>query len=123
MTNDHWQVKLDVPAATRFLHIVRLTAAGAAAEAGLDAEEVEDIKIAVDELCSVAIAASTEERVLSLEFVAADGGLRVEATIPATGAVEVDEMGQAIINATVDSFTWDVGDPGGFHLAKIHRGR
>lgn len=123
MATDHWRVKLDVPAATRYLHIVRLTAAGAATEAGLDAGEVEDIKIAVDELCSVAIAASTEDQVLSLQFIATDDGLQVEATIPTSDAMEVDEMGQAIISATVDAFTWTVGDPGGFHLAKSHRGR
>lgn len=122
MATDHWRVKLDVPAATRYLHIVRLTAAGAAAEAGLDAEEVEDIKIAVDELCSLAIAASAEDRVLSLEFVAADGALHVEAAIPTSGPIDVDEMGTAIIEATVDTFAWNAGEPGGFHLAKSHRG-
>lgn len=122
MTTDHWRIRLDVPAAARFLHVVRLTAAGAGAEAGLDAEEIEDIKIAVDELCSVAIAASNEDQVLSLAFVAAEGELRVEATIPTSGPLDVDEMGQAIISATVDAFTWDVGRPGGFHLVKSHRG-
>ena len=122
MTTDHWRVRLDLPAENRYLHIVRLTAAGAAAEAGLDAEEVEDVKIAVDELCSVAIAAANEGALLSIEFVAVDGGLQVEATIPTSAAIEIDEMGQAILGATVDAFAYDDRDPGGFHLTKSHRG-
>lgn len=122
MTTDHWRVTLAVPAATDFLHIVRLTAAGAAAEAGLDAEEVEDVKIAVDELCSVAIAASGGDGLLSLVFVAAEGGLRVEATIPMAAPMEVDEMGQAILGATVDGFAFGDRENGGFHLTKSHRG-
>ena len=39
MTSNRWRVKLETPASTQYLHIVRLTAAGAAAEAGLDTEE------------------------------------------------------------------------------------
>ncbi len=123
MTSIKWRVKLETPASTQYLHIVRLTAAGAAAEAGLDAEEVDDVKIAVDELCSVAMATSTETASLVLEFVAIDGGLLVEATLPPGSRVEVDEMGHAILDATVDEFSFDeeaLG--GGFRLTKNHRG-
>lgn len=123
MSDDQWRVKLDLPAESRYLHIVRLTAAGAAVEAGLDAEEVEDVKIAVDELCSVAVAAANGGALLSIEFVAVDGGLQVEATIPTSATIELDEMGRAILGATVDAFACDDRHPGGFHLTKSHRGR
>ncbi len=121
-TTDRWAVQLVIPAATRFLHLVRLTAAGAAAEAGLDAEEVEDVKIAVDELCSITIAASVPHDVLTIDFVADRGRLRIVATAPGAGAMAVDEMGQAILGATVDTFDLDAGGRGGFQLTKSRRG-
>jgi len=122
MITDRWRVRLDVPAETRHLHIVRLTTAAAAAEAGLDAEEVEDVKIAVDELCSIAMAATTAtDEVLSLEFVAVDGELRIEATIPSAEGMELDDMARAILGATVDTFAFGGGGRGGFQLTKSRR--
>lgn len=128
MTAATWRVKLELPAENRYLHIVRLTAAGAAAEAGLDAAEVEDVKIAVDELCSLAIdglAASTSPAPhdLIIEFVATEDGLSVEATLPAGDEPEIDELGRAILDATVDMIEFDreaLG--GGFRLTKSHHG-
>lgn len=124
MTAPTWRVKLDLPAENRYLHIVRLTAAGAAAEAGLDAAEVEDVKIAVDELCSLAIDAAVSSDHLAIEFAAVDGGLLVEATLPAGDVPEIDELGRAILDATVDTIEFDreaLG--GGFRLLKSHHGR
>lgn len=43
-------VHLVIPAASEFLRALRLVAADAAVRAGLDCEEVEDFRIAVDEL-------------------------------------------------------------------------
>lgn len=124
MTASNWRVSLALPAENRYLHIVRLTAAGAAAEAGLDAAEIEDVKIAVDELCSVAIDAAEDSAELALDFLAVDGGLMVEATIPANREPAVDELGQAILDATIDEVEFDHGAlGGGFRVTKSHRGR
>jgi anti-sigma regulatory factor (Ser/Thr protein kinase) len=120
MTSSSWRVKLETPAATEFLHIVRLTTAGAAAEAGLDAEEVDDVKIAVDELCALAMAATDRDTVLTIEFVAVDGELVVEGDT-GTG-LELDEMGRAILGATVDELELtDTTGGGGFRLTKKRR--
>ena len=122
MDTAHWRMQLELPAENRYLHVVRLTAAGAAAEAGLDAAEIEDVKIAVDELCSVAIEAGSPGR-LALEFRAVDGGLVVEASVPADHAPEIDELGRAILEATVDEIEFDhAALGGGFRVTKSHRG-
>lgn len=124
MTAPTWRVKLELPAENRYLHIVRLTAAGAAVEAGLDAAEVEDVKIAVDELCSLALAATSSATDLLIEFATVDGGLVVEARLPAGDELEIDDLGRAILDATVDSIDFDrevLG--GGFRLTKSHHGR
>ena len=124
MTTDSWRVKLETPASTRYLHIVRLTVAGAAAEAGLDTEEIEDVKIAVDELCSVAIAAVDDAATLSLELIAVDQGVRVEATLPVGTTIEIDELASAILDATVDDVDFDADAlGGGFRVTKTHRDR
>lgn len=124
MTDGSWRVKLEVPSETRYLHIVRLATAGAAAEAGLDAAEIEDLKIAVDELCSLAIGSSATTGPLVVEFRSADGRLTIEATAPAAEReVEIDELSLAILTATVDSHEFDpeaLG--GGFRLTKSRRG-
>jgi serine/threonine-protein kinase RsbW len=129
-TDVEWMVGLDVPADTRHLHVIRLTAAGAAAEAGLSAEEVEDVKIAVDELCSLFIAAAEGSRVgagpdrIGLRFEASARGLTIEAPGPPSGAIEVDELARTILDATLDELA--VGpeaDHGGFRLVKRRSGR
>src|SRR3954471_4095898 len=44
-------VRLVVPASPEYLRLVRLTAAGLASRLGFSFDEVEDLRIAVDELC------------------------------------------------------------------------
>ena len=44
-------LELDVPADVRCLRAVRLMAVDAGARAGLDCDEVDDLRLAVDELC------------------------------------------------------------------------
>ena len=44
-------VHLVVPPSSEYLRTARLVAADAAVRAGLDCEEIEDFRIAVDELC------------------------------------------------------------------------
>ena len=122
-TDDRWDLGLDVPADTRHLQVIRLTAAGAAAEAGLTTDEVEDVKIAVDELCSLLIAAAGGHDRIGLRFESSRSGLTVEADGPSTGVIEVDDLAHTILAATVDELV--VGPEaasGGFRLVKRRRG-
>lgn len=115
-------MQLEVPAESRHLHIVRLTAAGAAAEAGLSAEEVEDVKIAIDELCSVYIAATSGQERITLRFEASSDSLAIEATAPAKGDLIVDDLARTILDATVDTLAVGPDAPsGGFRVLKHRR--
>ena len=51
------EVSLVVPAAAEYLRLVRLTAAGLASRMGFTFDEVEDLRIAVDELCFLLLVA------------------------------------------------------------------
>jgi hypothetical protein len=59
-------VWLTVPPFSEYLRTVRLVAADAAVRAGLDYDEVEDFRIAVDELCHLLMSATDHE--LSVSF-------------------------------------------------------
>lgn len=49
---DRDTIEMKVPCDSRFLSIVRLTVAGAAARAGLAVNEVDDLKVATSEACT-----------------------------------------------------------------------
>src|SRR4051794_20755870 len=48
-------VRLEVPADPRYLRVVRLVASACAADAGFDIDDIEDVRVAADELCAGAL--------------------------------------------------------------------
>src|SRR6188508_2172355 len=48
-------VTLEVPTHPRYLRVVRLVASACAADAGFDIDDVEDVRVAADELCAGAL--------------------------------------------------------------------
>jgi serine/threonine-protein kinase RsbW len=48
---DEEEVRLAVPATPEFLRLARITAAGLASRLGFTLDEVEDLRLAIDELC------------------------------------------------------------------------
>jgi hypothetical protein len=62
-------VSLSVPPFSEYLRTVRLVAADAASRAGLDYDEIEDFRIAVDELCHLLMSSSDHEITLSFGVV------------------------------------------------------
>jgi serine/threonine-protein kinase RsbW len=48
-------IELVLPADTRLVRVARLVASGVATTAGFDVDEVEDLRIAVDELCTALV--------------------------------------------------------------------
>jgi len=49
---DRDTLEITIPCEPRFLSVVRLTVAGAAARAGLGVQEVDDVKVAISEACT-----------------------------------------------------------------------
>ena len=47
-------VRLELPIASQYIRVARLVASGLGASAGLDVDAVDDLRIAVDELCAAA---------------------------------------------------------------------
>jgi serine/threonine-protein kinase RsbW len=98
---DPFPVTLAFPATPEYLRLARIATADAASRAGLDFEEIDDLRIAVSELCSLVSVAAGES--LTLSFVVAPGNVVVEGEAR-TGEASVagNELSQAIIAAVAD---------------------
>src|ERR1700747_3519492 len=70
-------VQLDIPASGDLLTLARLTAATLAARSAFTVEEVEDLRLAVDELCLPLVRACSQGR-LQLQYTGSDGTVRIE---------------------------------------------
>ncbi len=62
------KVSIDIPASPAYLQVVRLIAAGLASRLGFTIDEIEDLKIAVDELCAYLTGTQGREGSLIIDF-------------------------------------------------------
>jgi serine/threonine-protein kinase RsbW len=102
-------IRLTVPAALEFVRIVRLTASGVASRLGFDVEEIEDLRVAVDELASLVVEAADGAE-LAVQFAVQDDRLRIEGEAALTPEradnARVDDLTAQILAAVVDE--WDL---------------
>jgi serine/threonine-protein kinase RsbW len=98
-------VRLTIPAALEFVRIARLTASGVASRVGFDVDEIEDLRVAVDELSSILVDAPGGEQ-LELAFTPSADGIEIEGRRPvdATTAPAIDELTRQILAAVVDEY-------------------
>ena len=98
-------VHLVIPACSEFLRALRLVAADAAVRAGLDCEEVEDFRIAVDEL-SHALMTATDHH-LHVTFRTSDDKVVARGTARARNSVmppAMTELSSTIVTGVADFF-------------------
>jgi serine/threonine-protein kinase RsbW len=100
------EVRLTMPASPDLLRVARLTAAGLANRVGFNIDEVEDVKIALDELCFSLVGDASGGGTLDLRFVLEPGALVIEGAGPANGGPDRDadtrELSALILDAVVD---------------------
>ncbi len=120
---DEDSVSLTVPGRPEYLRLVRLAAADAGTRAELSIEDVEDLRIAVDELTYVLIGEEPIHDVLTLRYSASPGLVEVEGACATRGAaVEVSELSRSIIGAVVDEHEIvDDGEMRRFRFTKRRR--
>jgi serine/threonine-protein kinase RsbW len=113
-------VTLVVPAAADYLRLARLASADAGSRAGFDYEEIDDLRIAVTELCHLLIGEGTTGD-LTLEFTTRDGTVAVAGHAAEPGARNDNEFSETILSRVVDSHTvHDETDGRHFDLVKAH---
>ena len=102
-------VRLVVPASPEYLRLVRLTAAGLASRLGFTFDEVEDLRIAVDELCFQLLGGAGNSH--------GDGGPSGADSITITGRTGLtgpvpapSDLSEQILDALVDEHEVSGGD-------------
>src|ERR1700722_1848367 len=119
------EVRLVVPALPEFLRLARVTAAGLAGRLGFNYDEVEDLRLAIDELC-VGLTGPTGRRgTVELRYILGDDGLGVEGQgrfIDDVPPVGLSELSRVILSALVDEHHLVSGPHGpSFRLVKRHQ--
>ena len=102
-------VSLTVPRLPEYLRLVRLAAAESGARAELSIEDIEDLRIAVDELTYALIGKDenehTADATITLRYSVAPGRVEIEGTGAASGEpMQVSELSRTIIGAVVDEY-------------------
>jgi serine/threonine-protein kinase RsbW len=116
-------INLEFPATPDFLRLARLASADAGSRAGFDVEEIDDLRIAVSELCHLVSPTDGDAGTVSLTFTLLDDGVEVDGHGPGTPEGDL-ELSRRIIGAVVDDHELDDGPDGGrFHLVKRRRAR
>jgi serine/threonine-protein kinase RsbW len=101
------RIELVLPADTRLVRVARLVASGVATTAGFDVEEVEDLRIAVDELCT-ALVEGGDGGDLLLGFDIGDDEVSILGTTTATGVASFEPerlaLSRQILAVVVDDY-------------------
>jgi serine/threonine-protein kinase RsbW len=119
---DDSSVSLTVPGRPEYLRLVRLAAADSGARADLSIDDVEDLRIAVDELTYALMGDNPVAETLTLRYVASRGVVEIEGTCVAPGAPVMSDLSQAIIGAVVDEH--EISDHDGIrHFRLVKRSR
>ena len=120
------EVRLEVPAAPEFLRISRIMAAGVASRVGFTLDEVEDLRIAIDEVCFSMVGPRGRAGTIALRYLLDTNQLVVEGTGRFSDGLGnepvVSALSKQILAAVVDECELSAGDEGPhFRLVKRHR--
>lgn len=91
-------VRLRLPAVGAYLSVLRSATAGLAARLDFTLEEIEDLRIAVDEACAILLTGAAPDAELECEFELLPDEIRVSVTVPTVDGAE----------PVRDSFAWTV---------------
>ncbi|MEH1012866.1 ATP-binding protein [Micromonospora sp. CPCC 206060] len=98
-TIDDDVVLLTVPADGGYLGVLRTATAGLAARLHFALDEIEDLRIAVDEACAMLLAVATRDAELDCRFAVTEDALTVEVTVPTVAGARLPAE---------SSFAWKV---------------
>jgi len=120
MSSDDSPVRLVIPARPRYLRLARLTAAGIAGDSGFGLEAIEDLRVAVDEVCAILIEGAPEDAEIELVYRTTADGLVIEGACPSPGTEpELHPVARELLAMTADDYSvYAAGDVVSFRLLK-----
>jgi serine/threonine-protein kinase RsbW len=113
------QVQLVIPATSRYLRLARLTAAGLAGDLGCSVEAIDDLRIAVDELCAAVIDGMAPDAELELIYREQEHALVVEGRCRtrSSEAPELHSVARELLNMLADEYS--IGAAGGHRTFRL----
>ncbi len=109
-------ISITFPGTPAFLRLARLTSADAGSRAGFDYEDIDDLRIAVSELCGLISGALGGD--ITLGFQIEEGLIEVEGHA-SPGALVENEFSRMIVDAVVDDLELQSdGDASTFRCTK-----
>ncbi len=120
-------IRLAVPASPEYLRMTRLMAAGVAGRLGFSLEEIEDLRIAIDEVCFALVGDRGRPGTVVVTYRVSGDGLVVEGEGRFEEGLGVQPrlspLSSRILSVVVDECSLEAGPTGPtFRLVK-HRGR
>ncbi len=117
-------VEVRVPADGAYVSTLRLTAAALAARCDLTIDDIEDLRLAVDEACALLLPHAGPGSALDARFELTRGSLEVHASVRALDAAQLDRTGFAwtVLGALASSVTVSASD-GRLSIAVTKRGQ
>lgn len=114
-------VELTLPAENRHLRLVRLAASGFTADLGADIEAVEDLRLAVGEVCALLVEFAEPGGRITVTYSHDGDTVVVEGRCPAAAddPMTVDPVAETVLANTVDGFSVRVD--GRHNTFRIHK--
>ncbi len=106
-------ITLRMPAGTAFLRYARVTAATLADDLGFDVEQIEQLRIAVDELCALAIGDGDDRNgaQIELQLSGERGHVVIEGQCsPVAETPVIDSIAGALLSHSTTSFSLEHAD-------------
>ncbi|HEU4480421.1 MAG TPA: anti-sigma regulatory factor [Actinomycetota bacterium] len=107
-------VSINIPASPVYLRVVRLVAAGLASRLRFTIDEIDDLKIAVDELSAYLTGAQGREGNLEIRFLVYDDRIEIHGLGQLTPGqkvrTELTDMSRMILETLVDSASLEQKD-------------
>jgi serine/threonine-protein kinase RsbW len=115
-------VRLVLAPEYRYLRLARLTASALAVDLDFGVDEIDDLKLAIDELCTVLV--DEARGPLELVFTTTDDGVIVDGSTAtrSTAEVELHPIAEELLSVVVDSYHFELSDgERSFHLERRQR--
>ena len=117
-------VELRLPADSAYLSVLRTATAGLAARLDFTLDEIEDLRIAVDEACALLLPDAEPGSAMTCVFALTDRTLSVTVTVPSrTGRVpRRNTFAWTVLTALAGDVDTAVGDDGTVSVTLLKRG-
>jgi anti-sigma regulatory factor (Ser/Thr protein kinase) len=116
------KVSITIPASPQYVQVVRLVAAGLATRLKFTIDDIEDLKIAVDELASYLTGTQGRDGTLEITFTIIDNRIEIHGTGTLAPGQEtrtsLSEFSRQILDTVADEASLLQGESPGFVLVK-----